>query len=105
MFNREDRTMLVYQNDTPLSRPVQYTPVREVRMAMNGRLLSAGAPRYDTLQAYIHQFAAPLSTLRGAGLWSFYDPIHPELTLLVECEAEPVCERCTLVLDTCHCPF
>ena len=98
--------MTFYQIDAPVSPIVlQYRPVREVMIARNGALLSAGEPRYDTLQEYIGQFAAPVSQLRGAGLWSFSDPITPECTLLLQCEPEEHCGRCTEALRACECPF
>jgi len=98
--------MAVYQIPVPVSPPTrQYRPVREMRIASNGALLAAGEPRYDSLAQYISQFAAPLSQLAGVGWWSFYDPIHPEVTLLLQCEPEAWCERCHQPLNACECPF
>jgi hypothetical protein len=84
---------------------IGYRPVREVVIATNGALLSAGEPRYETLGEYVDQFAAPLSTLRGQGLWSFYDPIRPACTVLLQCEVEEWCRRCRDVVARCECPF
>lgn len=92
--------MAVYQHDR-----VQYKPVREVRLDTAGALLSAGVPRYDSLAQYIDQFAAPLSTLQGSGLWSFQDPMAPSLRVLVECEPQDWCGRCDRSLDDCNCAF
>ena len=98
--------MAFYQIDAPVSAIVlQYRPVREVMIARNGALLSAGGPRYDTLQEYIGQFASPVSMLRGSGLYTFDDPIAPECTLLVQCEPEERCGRCREALHQCECPF
>jgi hypothetical protein len=95
--------MVMYQIDTPLSRPVSYKPAREILLGINGAVLACGEPRYTCLDSYVQQFAAPISQLRG--LYSFADPCWPERTILLECELEPVCERCGTVLDTCACPF
>jgi hypothetical protein len=84
---------------------IGYRPVREVVIATNGALLSAGEPRYETLGEYVDQFAAPLSTLRGQGLWSFYDLIRPACTVLLQCEVEERCRRCRDAVARCECPF
>jgi hypothetical protein len=80
-------------------------PIREFTMARNGCLLACGLPRHSSMNEYITQFAAPLSSLPAHGLFTFYDPIRPELTIVVEGELMPVCHRCGAVLDDCDCPF
>ena len=97
--------MELYQETPALSPARHYRPVLEVKIASNGALLCATEARYDTLQQYIEQFAAPLSSLRGVGLWTFYDPIGPQCTLLLQCEPEPWCDRCLQALAVCACPF
>jgi hypothetical protein len=97
--------MPAYHNVESSTRARRWTPVREVIIAHNGALLAAGRPRYDRLSEYIDQFAAPLSQLSGQGLYSFYDPCLPELTLVVECEGEPLCERCEAPEEACECMF
>jgi hypothetical protein len=85
---------------------VHQRPVREIRLdRATGRLLYAGNPRYDTLAQYIEQLASPLSQLSGAEVWSFYDPVNPNLTLLVECSPIDWCTRCDTSLDDCNCSF
>src|ERR671915_645299 len=102
----KERTMLSYQTAAPLSPIItKHTPVREVRIARNGALLSACEARYETLQEYMAQFSSPVSMLRGERLYSFYDPLCPEATIVVQCEAEEVCRRCDSPLDRCECPF
>ena len=97
--------MPVYTSASDItSRPVVYTPVREVRLTKTGALLMAADPRYSDLPQYVDQFGAPLSSLKAQGLWTFADPIA-DVSLLVECEAQPYCERCTELLPTCHCLF
>jgi hypothetical protein len=76
-----------------------------MRIATNGALLAASEARYDTLQEYIQQFAAPLSMLPGMGWWSFYDPLMPDGTLLLHCAREAWCDRCRQPLQACECPF
>jgi hypothetical protein len=95
--------MAVYQNPTATSS--RYRPVLEVRLSSQGVLLAAGEPRYDTLDQYIEQFAAPLSSLRSIGWWTFADPMMPECRLLVQCAPEPLCDRCQQALDACACAF
>jgi hypothetical protein len=97
--------MSVYQTRTTAS-PVHYRPTREIRLdRTTGALLSASAPRYDTLDEYVQQLASPVSQLRGAAVWSFYDPVAPQLTLLVECEPCAWCARCDRSLEACACAF
>jgi hypothetical protein len=93
--------MLAYQNVIG----IRNTPVKEVKLGTNGALLAAGEPRYDSLDDYVCQFGAPLSQLRGSGLYSFYDPVMPEVTILVMTEKEEYCRRCGGPLDVCPCPF
>jgi hypothetical protein len=98
--------MSLYQNSASLSPARQHQkPVREIRLHTSGALLSASEARYDTLDAYIQQFAAPLSVLRGAGLWSFQDVLDPSLRLLVQCEDIELCTRCAATLHDCACMF
>jgi hypothetical protein len=98
--------MTSYQIDAPVSPiGVRQVPQREIRLATNGALLAAGEPRYATLAEYVAQFAAPLSQLRGVGLMSFYDPLAPDCTLLLECQPEEWCRRCGDSVDECSCPF
>jgi hypothetical protein len=96
--------MSVYQESTALSSR-HYRPVLEVKVGKHGALLCAGKARYDSLQEYVDMFAAPLSSLRGVGLWTFYDPLCPQCTLLLRCEPEPWCARCQRALEACRCPF
>src|SRR5262245_34745307 len=97
--------MSVYQESTALSPTRQYRPVLEVKVGKHGALLCAGKARYDTLDEYIGQFAAPLSSFPGVALWSFYDPASPEATLLLQCVPEPWCNRCQRALEACRCLF
>jgi hypothetical protein len=46
-----------------------------------------------------------LSTLQGSGLLSFYEPLTPQVNIVVECEPEDLCDRYAQVLDDCSCPF
>src|SRR5262245_56574530 len=100
------RTPMPFYNETALvsTHPVAYRPTREVRLTKAGQLIAAAAPRYDRLDHYIAMFGAPLSALKGNGLWTFADPIE-QMALLVECEPEPVCERCAAALHVCSCAF
>jgi transposase len=66
---------------------------------------AAGAPRYESLEEFIQQFGAPRSALPGQGLFSFADPVFPELSLLVLTQPQDCCVRCGLPLDDCSCPF
>jgi hypothetical protein len=92
--------MTVYHTSLP-----RFKPIQEIRFSTSGVLLSTSEARYDTLQEYIAQFAAPLSSLPGSGLYSFADPLVPECRLLVECAPEPWCERCLQALAACGCAF
>jgi hypothetical protein len=94
-----------YHSVTMSTSVPHWSPTREFIIATTGALIAAGEPRYATLGQYVEQFAAPLSQLAGQGLYSFYDPCLPELTLIVECEAAEVCERCGTVIDACGCSF
>lgn len=78
---------------------------REVKMGRNGALLACGEARYDTLDEYVAQMGAPVSQLRGAGLWSFADPCMPEIVILVQTKQEEYCRKCDEPLDVCECPF
>jgi hypothetical protein len=95
--------MSVYQTTATMS-PVHYRPVREVRFTHAGQLIAAAGARYHSLTEYVAQFGAPVSALKGHGLWSFADPIE-HVSLVVECEPEPWCERCQQALPACYCPF
>jgi hypothetical protein len=96
--------MSPYHTSAPMSR--HQVPVREIRWDNMGRLLLAGPPRYDTLAEYVEQFAAPLSMITGSGLYSFRDPLFPELRLLVECEdTADWCETENVPLADCTCAF
>jgi hypothetical protein len=83
----------------------RHVPTQEVKMTLSGALLVAGAPRHETLEQFILQFGAPTSSLPGSGLWSFRDPIFPELTLLVLTKPQDCCVRCQLALQDCNCAF
>ena len=80
---------------------LQTKPIREFTIAQNGALLTCGWPRYATMDEYVTQFAAPLSSLPAHGLYTFYDPINPQVNIVVEGELQPTCERCSAVLDDC----
>ena len=97
--------MPAYQEKTALSPTRRDRPTQEIRMARNGALLSAAEARYDTLDEYVIQFGAPMSILRGAGLYTFADPLCPQRTILVQCVLEPCCDRCHQALAECGCPF
>jgi hypothetical protein len=96
--------MPVYQTETSVSRPITYRPVREVRLTKAGQLIAAAGARYGSLTEYVAQFGAPLSSLKGNGLWSFADPIE-QVSLVVECEPCAWCTRCDRSLDACDCAF
>jgi hypothetical protein len=95
--------MAMYQN--PPMPATRYRPILEIKLSIQGALLAAGEPRYDTLDQYIAQFAAPLSSLQGIGWWTFADPIVPECRLLLQCAPELWCDRCQQALEACSCAF
>jgi hypothetical protein len=93
------------QTETLPTIRTRHVPQTEIKMTLSGALLVAGEPRYSTLEEFILQFGAPRSSLPGAGMFSFSDPVFPELTLLVLTEPADCCTRCQLVLGECQCPF
>jgi hypothetical protein len=96
-----------YHSEKDLSPQVVYIPAREVLIARNGALLTSMAARYDTLEEYIEQFAALLSSLKtpGMGIYSFSDPVWQDRTLILHCLPEPCCDRCHNTLHHCACAF
>jgi hypothetical protein len=80
-------------------------PVRELLLDTTGLLLSCSGPRYDTLDQYTQQFAGPVSSLPGAGVWVFQDVLSPRLRLVVECSEVDWCVRCHQALTDCSCCF
>jgi hypothetical protein len=99
--------MLAYHTQRSISPSrIHQRPVREIRLdRTTGALLYASDPRYDTLAQYLEQLASPVSQLTGAQVWSFYDPLNPQLTVLVECEPIDWCRQCNESLDDCSCSF
>jgi hypothetical protein len=79
--------------------------VHDVRLSPSGRLLAWSLARYDTLDEYLAQFGPPTSCLPGAGLWTFHDPIIPDMTLLVHTVHREICHQCGQLPDDCACPF
>jgi hypothetical protein len=97
---REEERMPVYAQDRTI-----HKPVREICLSTRGELLSCSGPRYDSLDQYVEQFAAPCSALYGAGVFCFQDWIDPRLRILVECTEIDWCGRCDQSLEDCDCRF
>jgi hypothetical protein len=85
------------------SASIRYIPRHEITIASNGALLSRKRARYQTLNEYVDQFAAPLSML--AGMMSFADPLCPQLTLIVRCSRQHMCTQCGETEAACDCRF
>jgi hypothetical protein len=98
--------MSAYLNGPDLGKALlALRPVREFTLAKDGALLACTLARYATMAEYVEQFAPPLSSLPAQGLATFRDPIHPEVTIVVEGELRPWCARCGAALDDCACAF
>ena len=98
--------MPAYQNDAALSRPaVAYRPIRETHVTHTGLLVADRPARYQTLDAYLQMFAAPLASIPSAGLYQFSDPLVPSLRIIVHCEPVELCEFCHRPLSDCDEPF
>ena len=56
-------------------------PKREFVLSRDGKILSYGPARYDTIAEYTQQFDRPTSVLSLA--MTFNDPLYPDMVLLV----------------------
>jgi hypothetical protein len=92
--------MPTYQLET-----IRVKPRREILLDTSGLLLGASAARYDSLGQYRDMFCTEVSSLPGAGIFCFQDPLAPRWRILVECDERDWCGRCDQSLDDCSCPF